>query len=95
MNINSAKRALLDKARIIDQTDDDHWLLEPIHIALESMDELEVYKEALRLMADAMVIDCEDYIYPECTDLHIYQTPAQKCIDCISKQYLQKAREQE
>lgn len=71
MNINFAKRLLLDKLRIIDQTDNDHWLLEPIHIALESMDKLEVYKKALELACNEIRDrDCGYYNFSDSCKSH-------------------------
>lgn len=46
MTITSAKNALRQKQKIIEITDNDHWLHEPIEVVLE---ELEVYKRAFEI----------------------------------------------
>lgn len=83
MTYRAVLSALNEKKAIIQRTDDDHWLYEPISEAVDLIEELQVYKQALEMACNNLILE------EIANDSHCGES-----VEELENMYLELAREQ-
>lgn len=97
MTYRAVLSALNEKKAIIQRTDDDHWLYEPISEAVDLIEELQVYRKAYEMVCKSLSdkTSCNwgyDDACKACQE-DIDSLKTTSCFEHIKQYFLQKARE--